>query len=76
MPRVGQSSRDMFEEGLTRAKKGGLWRHYDGRTVSVFQRSDHFYSWCIADDTDRRYSRAAFESEEEAVDSLCSELFC
>ncbi len=57
-----------------RSKKGNLWRHYEGLTVTVFCRADGLYGWSVADSDDVRYSRRVCESEDAAMDALGEEL--
>jgi hypothetical protein len=58
-----------------RTAKGNLWRPYDGLSLTIFRRADGSYSWCIAtEDEGPRYSTARFETEDEAIDSLCFEV--
>lgn len=64
-----------FETGFRRSKKGNLWRQYDGQTLSVFPRSDDTFGWCIASgDDDKQFSSRGYETEEEAIEALATEL--
>jgi len=66
-----------FEAGFQRSRKGNLWRVYDGLTVTVFQRVDGEFGWCIAaDEDDTQFSSRGYETEEEALEVLGAELFC
>jgi len=60
-----------FETGFRRSKKGNLWREYDGKTLSVFPRSDDTFGWCIASgDDNKQFSSRGYETEEEAIEAL------
>jgi len=50
-----------------RSKKGNLWRKAGRLTVSVFQRKDESFGWCIADHEGPQYSKDDWPSEQEAV---------
>jgi hypothetical protein len=43
-------------------------------TLTVFQRKDGGFAWCIHDGDEARYSRVAFESEGIALDDLLEEV--
>jgi hypothetical protein len=58
-----------------RSKRGNLWRLWEGRTVTVFVRTDEFYGWSIADDNGPRFSRGGYETEDEAMDALAEALW-
>lgn len=64
------AARDEFEKGFERSRKGNLWQEYEGRTVSVFRRTDDLYYWSIADGDGPEYSPEGYESEEDAVGEL------
>ena len=58
-----------------RSKKGNLWRNWEGKTVSIFERDgDGYYGWCIADREGQRFSRHGAETEEDAMDDLAEAL--
>jgi hypothetical protein len=64
-----------FENGFQRSRRGNLWRHYDGLTVTVFERREGRYGWCIvADEDEKRFSQTGYESESEAIRALGYEL--
>ena len=68
-------ARAAFEEGFQRSEKGNLWRLWGGATITVYQRSDGYYGWCRAgSDPKPRFSAAGWETEEEALSCLASEL--
>lgn len=82
MPRIGQPTRKQngakqwseFESGFRRSRRGNLWRTYDGVTVTIFRREGGSFGWCIAvADDDKRFSSFAYETEEEAMESLWRE---
>jgi hypothetical protein len=66
--------RDEFERGFRRSRKGNLWRHFEGMTLTVFGRDDGFYGWCIAGPDGTRFSSGGFEEEADAIGSLAGEL--
>ena len=66
--------REEFEAGFERSRKGNLWRHWDGKTVSVFKRRDGYFGWSIADEDAPRFSSRGYEDEEIAVGALAEEL--
>jgi hypothetical protein len=83
MPRVSQSSRDRevqmalariadFESPAAwrRSAKGNLWREWEDKTVTIFQRKGLFH-WCVADGEETRYSREEYETEDDARMALC-----
>lgn len=57
-----------------RSKKGNLWRHFDGMTVTIYHRNDDFFGWCVADEYGTRFSRGGYETEIDAMDALAAEL--
>ncbi len=57
-----------------RSRKGNLWRHYEGVTVSIFTRRDDMPGWSIADADGTRFSHGGFFDEEEAMGDLADEL--
>lgn len=63
-----------YEAGFRRSRRGNLWRTWDGRTTTVFARSDDRYGWCIADGSETRYSPHGFENEDDALMALGEEL--
>lgn len=78
MPRIGvtkadrerdEDALDEFYRGFKRSAWGNFWRQYENKTLTVFPRRGEFV-WCIADGDDLRYSDDAYESEDEAVESL------
>jgi hypothetical protein len=54
-----------------RSQKGNLWQRLDdGRAVTVFERDDGTYSWCIADEDGPTWSRSRYGTEEEALEAV------
>ncbi|KKN04011.1 hypothetical protein LCGC14_1101740 [marine sediment metagenome] len=85
MPKIGEPRRtdtvedvlqelDEFRESFARSRKGNLWRHWEGKTLTVFKRKDGYFGWCVSDSEGTRFSRGAFEEEVDAVDALADEL--
>jgi hypothetical protein len=68
------AARAEFAEGFKRNRKGNLWRHWEGKMVTVFRRDDRFYGWCIASPAKRRFSSGRHDCEEDAMSGLASEL--
>lgn len=58
---------------LRSAKKGTLWRKWQGKTLAVF-RSPRGYSWSVADGSGPKYSKEAYDSETEALEALARHL--
>jgi hypothetical protein len=64
-----------FVAGFRRSKKGNLWRHFDGLTLTVFaRRGDGFFGWCVCGNDGPRFSQGCFEDEHDAVSSLAWEM--
>jgi hypothetical protein len=60
-----------FEDRWKRSRKGNLWKHWDGLTLTVFRREgDGWFAWSIADADGPRFSQAAYRTEEEALTAL------
>ena len=59
-----------FLAGFRRSKRGNLWRHYEGRTLTVFRRDRGGFAWCVADGEEPRFSPLAYGTEREALDAL------
>ena len=57
-----------------RSKKGNLWRHHDGQTLTVFKRLDNLFSWCISGSDGPDFSEGTYETEEDALLALAEEL--
>lgn len=68
-----QKYQEQFVQGFRRSRKGNLWRDWDGVTCTVFARMGR-YVWCVADEAEVTYSRERFETEEEALWDLASEM--
>jgi hypothetical protein len=69
------AERTEFEAGFRRSKKGNLWRHFEGMTLTIFGRDDERFGWCLVDaEGDKRFSRGSYESEEDALGSLADDL--
>lgn len=69
------AQRAEFEAGFRRSKKGNLWRHLEGMTVTIFGREDERFGWCIVDaEGEKRFSRGTYEDEESAIGGLADEL--
>jgi hypothetical protein len=58
-----------------RSSKGNLWRVWDDYTLTIFKRADSRFGFCIVKQHDREYSVFSFDSEPEAMDTLCDRLF-
>jgi hypothetical protein len=69
---VALAAWEEFEEPAAwrRSKRGNLWRLWGGLTVTVFERDDGYWGWCIADDEGQRYSRTGFEEAAHAMTAL------
>jgi hypothetical protein len=64
-----------FVAGFRRSKKGNLWRHFEGLTLTVFaRRGDGFFGWCVRGSDGPRFSNGCFEDEQDAVISLAHEM--
>jgi hypothetical protein len=82
MPRIGEptwqqqieAALSEFAAGFRRSRRGNLWREYDDAVVTVFGTDDEQFGWCIARDGQTQFSKSRFETEDEAIDSLWSEL--
>ena len=89
MPSIEQSSRDReaenveavtqareeFEAAFRRSRRGKLWRHWEGMTLTVFKRKgDGYFGWSISDSEGPRFSPGGFEHEEGGSSALASEL--
>ena len=71
-PRI---NRQDFEAGFSRSKRGNLWRHWRGLSLTVFRRpGDGWYSFAIAGKAGPRFSRYPFETESEALEALFHQL--
>lgn len=57
-----------------RSKRGNLWRHYDGCTLTIFGRDDGRYSWCIAGPRGPRFSSATYPNQRKALRAIAVEL--
>jgi hypothetical protein len=55
---------------FARSRKGNLWRRYRDLTLTVFQRKDETYAWCIAHGDRPRFSPRSCDTEEDALDDL------
>lgn len=61
--------RALFLCDWRRSAKGNLWRRLsDGSTVTVFQKQDGRYGYCVYRDGPN-YSHAAYRTEEEAQEA-------
>lgn len=64
-----------FETGFRRSKRGNLWQQRDGASLTVFERADGWYGWCVAGpEGDKRFSSSAYETEDEAMGALFDEV--
>jgi hypothetical protein len=65
-----------FRAGFGRSKKGNLWRHYEGRNLTMFRRRDDSYAWVIGDDLEGgpQFSQDSWETEADAMEDLAREL--
>jgi hypothetical protein len=61
-----------FHDGFQRSKRGNLWCRHGDLTLSIFEnpQGSGFYWWCIADTDGPHYGSIAFETEDEAMESL------
>lgn len=76
-----QYTMDRWEEfedptawSLSKRNPENIWRMWEGLTVTVFRRNDDFYGYSIADSDGPRYSKTAYETQEEALYALGDEL--
>jgi hypothetical protein len=58
-----------FEGPFKRSTRGNLWRHYDGRILTVFSRGER-YCWSIKNGDETSYSPESYETEEDAMSAL------
>jgi hypothetical protein len=65
---------DDFISGFRRTRKGSLWREYDDLRLTVYLHRLGGYRWVLSGPDGRRYSKRAWESEEEALSALFYEL--
>jgi hypothetical protein len=66
---------ERFRDGFKRSRKGNLWRLWDGRTITVFQRRDGRFGWCISDHAGQRWSPwQGWADEQSALEGLWREL--
>lgn len=63
-----------FVAGFQRSRRGNLWRNWDGKTLTVFNRRDGLWGWSIADRDGPRFSRRGHEDDESAMLALYQEL--
>jgi hypothetical protein len=65
-----------FKHSFRRSSRGNLWRKEDDLTVSVFSRTEGGYKFCIAAGEEWRpsYSKNIYETEDEALEALFTEL--
>lgn len=62
------------ESQWKRSKRGNLWRDWGSARVSIFERDDGFYGWCIADSGEPQFSRGGFKSESAAMNAVGEQL--
>src|SRR5262249_49151081 len=77
MPRIDYPPDSLaeFKRLFNRSRRGNLWRIHEGRTLTVFQRPDGTYAYCIASSGQRaRFSRDWYASEAEALEALWQRL--
>lgn len=86
MPRRGTPTRQQVEQALAvcdefvdrlnwqRSKRGNLWRHWNGITLTIFSRSDNSFGWSWADEERPRFSSNGYADEAAAIDGLAWEL--
>jgi hypothetical protein len=69
------AARASFEAGFRRSRRGNLWRDWENVTLTIYRRKDAFgFGWCIADGEQPRFSSGRYETEEDALSALGSEL--
>jgi len=61
-----------FEDSAAwqRSRKGNLWRHWEGMTLSIYARDDGYFGWCVAGEEGPRFSSGGYETEEDAMAAL------
>jgi hypothetical protein len=70
-----QAQWELFERDWTSSKKGNLWKLWDGKTVSIFKRTDGWWGWSYAAKNDRpRFSTGGYKTIEEAMEGLADVL--
>ena len=79
MPKIPIRSarKDFMDKTIwQRSKKGNLWRHYGGMTLTIFEREgDGYYGWCLVENDDNKtFSEDACEDEAEAMDAMWDEV--
>ncbi|MGC1274343.1 MAG: hypothetical protein WBC44_11605 [Planctomycetaceae bacterium] len=50
-----------------RSRRGNLYRHWDGATVTIFKRSDGWYGWCVSDTDGTQFSRGGYATKADAI---------
>jgi hypothetical protein len=63
-----------FAAEFKRSSRGNLWRRWQGLALTVFRRRNR-YAWCMSGIDTKRFSSHSFESEDDAILGLASELF-
>lgn len=63
-----------FAAGWKRSRRGNLWRLWQGLTLTIFERSDGYFGWSIADAEGVRFSRCGYETEDAAMGALADEI--
>jgi hypothetical protein len=59
---------------FARSRRGNLWCRLGEWTLTVFQRNDGGWAWCLTTGDDPRFPRHSFESESHALDDLLEEV--
>jgi hypothetical protein len=73
---IADATEDWFDAwcaDFRRSKRGSLWRRYDGLSLTVYLGKTG-YRWVSSGPDGRTFSRRSWESEEEALSALFSEL--
>lgn len=61
---------DDFASGFKQSKRGNWWRTWDGLNLTIFRNRYGRWQYCIADSDGPHWSRNAYDSEGEAMESL------
>ncbi len=58
-----------------RSRKGNLYRHYEGATITIFKTDDGDYRWSIAEtEGEMTWSESEYATEEIALQELAYEI--
>ena len=70
------SAFEVWRDGFRRSQRGNLWRKDGDRVLTIFayRQNKGRYGWCIATDDGPRFSRSKFWTEEQAIESLWTEV--